>query len=341
MTRSIALALALALPALASAQTVYVAPTPEVTVTVPTPAPVAPPVYVPPPPPVYVPPVPRVYIPPAPRVYVAPAPRVYVAPPAIGVVPPHVYIRERIRWHLRRAAGAWVAVPPPPRVYAAPPPPSCCCQPCQVAPPPVAYAPPPAPVVYASAPAPAPVVQEVVIVKPAPPPIGWKAKIGLGVRGTGQAVNDGWNNMGIGGEFLYRASNHVSLELAAEYQKNVNGDVDRIDIPVTAGVRLHIGNPHWIVSPYFVIAAGFDYANQDLRVTKDEAYFFDAQLGGGLELRLGQHFAITADARFDGKKRIDDPSQAVVATTSVNGKPVSALGDQYGGQFRLGLAVYF
>lgn len=178
------------------------------------------------------------------------------------------------------------------------------------------------------------------MVRPAPPP-GWAARLGLGVRGTGQVVSDTWNNVGIGGELLYRASNHVSLELAAEYQKNVNGDLDRWDVPVTAGVRLHIGNPRWIVSPYFVLAAGFDYANLDLKVAHDEAYFFDAQLGGGLELRLGQHFAITADARFDGKKRIDDPSPAVQATTSVNGKPVAVLGDQYGGQFRLGLAVYF
>jgi hypothetical protein len=110
---------------------------------------------------------------------------------------------------------------------------------------------------------------------------------------------------------------------------------------VTAGLRLHIGNPNWVVSPYFVLAAGFDYAAEDLRLTKDEAYFFDAQLGGGLEVRLGQHFAITADARFDGKKRVDDPAPAVAATTALNGKPVHPLGDQYGGQFRLGVAVYF
>jgi hypothetical protein len=190
-------------------------------------------------------------------------------------------------------------------------------------------------------PAPAPVVQEVVVVRPAPKPPGWQSRIGLGVRGTGQTVNDNWNNLGIGGEFLYRASNHISLELAAEYQKNVNGDIDRMDIPVTAGVRFHIGSPNWIVSPYFVLAAGFDYANMDLRVAHDEAYYFDAQLGGGLELRLGQHFAITADARFDGKKRIDDAAPSVQATSFVNGKRVSALGDEYGGQFRLGLAVYF
>jgi hypothetical protein len=353
MSRSFALFVVL-VPALASAQTVYVAPTPEVSVTVPAPAPPAPPVYAPPappmyappPPPMYVPPPPRAYVPPV-RVYVPPPPRVYVAPPMIGVVPPHVYIRERVRWHVRRAAAALLAaVPPPPTVYVAPgppvppplvAPPPCCCNAC-------AMAPPPPPTVYvapAPPPPPAPMVQEVVVVRPAPPPVGWKSRFGLGVRGTGQVVNDNWNNLGIGGELLYRASNHVSLELAAEYQKNLDGNLDRVDVPVTTGVRIHIGNPHWIVSPYFVLAAGFDFANLDLKVTNDTAFFFDAQLGGGLELRLGQHFAITADARFDGKKRIDDPSPAVQSTRLVDGKPVSPLGDQYGGQFRLGAAVYF
>ena len=330
-TRLLAVALALgAPPAAAYAQTVYVAPTPEVSVTAP-----APPVYAPPAPPVYVPPRPPVYAPPPPRVYVRPP--AYYAPP-----PPHVWIRQRVRWHIRRAAAALLgAIPPavivapaPPTVYVNPPvaplPPI---PPPVVAPPPCCYGPPPT--VYVE-PAPAPAV---VVVRPQQP--GWTSRIGLGVRGTGQVVSDSWNNVGIGGEFLARISNHWTLELAAEYQKNTQGPIDRIDIPATIGFRLHIGNPRWFLSPYLVAAAGFDYANEDLRVHSDEAYYFDAQVGGGLELRLGQHFAITADARFDGKKRIDDPSPAVVATTSINGKPVHPLGDEYGGQFRLGVAVYF
>ncbi len=161
------------------------------------------------------------------------------------------------------------------------------------------------------------------------------------MRGTGQVVNDNWNNLGIGGELLYRATAHVTTELASEYQHNVSGGIDRTDVPTTLGVRLHLGRPSWVLSPYVVFAAGLDVAWQDLKVATDTAYYFDGQLGGGLELRLGQHVAITADARFDGKKRVNDVEPKIAATTSVNGKPVSPLGDQYGGQFRLGFALYF
>jgi hypothetical protein len=306
--RFLALAV-LAIPTVASAQVVYVAP-----------------------PPVPLPPLP---------------PPVYVSP---GVVPPHVYIRERIRWHLRRVprvvvvgAPAPVYVPAPP-IYVAPPPPP-------LPPPPVVYSEPevmplppipppivvPPPCCYAQ-PAYAP---EVVVVKPRPAVPQWKSRIGLGVRGTGAVMHDGWNNLGIGGEFLFRASPHLVTEFAAEYQRSAANALDRVDVPVTVGLRVHIGRPNWVVSPYFVFAGGIDFAAQDLKFTQDEAIYIDGQIGGGLELRLGQHVAITADARLDAKKRANGVSEAVAATSSVNGKPVSPLGNEVGGQFRLGVAAYF
>jgi hypothetical protein len=298
-------------------------------------APAPPPVYAPAPPPVYVPAPPPVYVPRPPRVF-APPPVYIPAPPPLGAVPPHVYIRERIRWHLRRhIPQVFIVAPapppppivveaPPPQVYVPVPPPI-------VAPAPQYYVPPP--------PAPPPVL---VLNRPAPKPVPqWGAKFGLGVRGTGQVINNGWNNLGIGGELLYRASPHLVTELAGEYQRNPNGEIDRTDIPITLGLRMHIGRPNWVVSPYFVVAAGLDIGLLDLHFAQDTAYFFDAQLGGGLELRLGQHVAITFDARFDGKKRVNDPEPAVANTLSFNGKPVHPLNDEYGGQFRLGVAAYF
>jgi hypothetical protein len=216
-----------------------------------------------------------------------------------------------------------VYVPPPPPVYVDPPPP----------PPPV-IAPPP-PVYYVPAPPPEIVVEQ----RPAVPM--WKSRIGLGVRGTGQVIQDGWNNLGIGGEFLYRASPHLVTELAGEYQHSTATAIDRVDVPVTFGLRVHIGRPTWVVSPYFVFAGGVDFASQDLKVTHDDAFYLDGQLGGGLELRLGQHLAITVDARLDAKKRVNDPAANVVATYAVDGKLVHPLGNEIGGQFRLGAAVYF
>jgi hypothetical protein len=90
-----------------------------------------------------------------------------------------------------------------------------------------------------------------------------------------------------------------------------------------------------------VFAGGLDFASQDLKFTHDDAIYVDGQVGGGLELRLGQHVAITADARLDAKKRANDTADNVLATNSVDGKPVHPLGDEVGGQFRLGVAVYF
>ena len=279
-------------------------------------------VNAPPPPPMFAPP--PIFVPP---------------PPPLGAVPPHVYIRERIRWHLRRHLPRVIVVAPP-AVAVAPPavvvePPAVMPLP-PVPPPIVAPAPPAIYVVPPSLPPP-----ELVVVRPVRKPVQWASKIGLGVRGSGQVIDNGWNNLGIGGEFLYRASPHLSTELAAEYQKNPDGPLGRADVPVTLGLRVHIGRPDWIVSPYFVFAAGVDVGMLDYKFTTDTSIYLDGQLGGGLELRLGKHFAITADARLDAKKRLNDVDQAVASTKSINGKAVHPLGDEYGGQFRLGAAVYF
>jgi hypothetical protein len=185
-------------------------------------------------------------------------------------------------------------------------------------------------------------VPETVVVAARPAVPMWSSRVGFGVRGTGQVIHEnGWNNLGIGGEFLFRASPHLTTELAAEYDHSATTPLDRTDVPVTFGLRIHIGRPDWVVSPYFVVAGGIDFASQDLKHASDDAIYVDGQLGGGLELRLGQHVAITADARFDAKKRANDVAPAIAATTSVDGKPVHPLGDEVGGQFRLGVAVYF
>ena len=74
---------------------------------------------------------------------------------------------------------------------------------------------------------------------------------------------------------------------------------------MTFGLRVHIGRPNWVVSPYFVFARRRRLRVAGFEVHHDDAIYVDGQLGGGLELRLGQHVAITADARLDAKKRAD------------------------------------
>lgn len=267
--------------------------------------------------PYYYPP-PQTYVQPLPPppVYVQPAPPpVYIQPP-----PPPVYVQPA----------------PPPPVYVQPPPPPVYVQP---APPPPVYAqpapppPPPAPVVYT---------------RPTVPPASqWAAKFGIGGRFAGTInVDQGsqgatFGQLGFGGEILYRIHRRVVMELAGEYQKRVDSGFERYDVPVTLGVRIHIGAPDWVVSPYFVAAGGGVYSNLDYLRSRDTAWFLDGQVGGGLEIRLGRHFAINADVRLDARHRLTQPDEATAATLSINGKPFSPLGDSYGGQFRIGAAVYF
>jgi len=281
----------------------------------------------PPPPPVYAQPAP-------PQVYVQPAPPpVYEQQPAPPVEyqplpPPPVYVQ-----------------PAPPQVYVQPAPPQVYVQP---APPPPFYVQPaPPPPVYAQ-PAPVPVLPPVVpVVATRLPQPQWKSRIGIGARFVGaismenQAMRDRFSQLGFGGELLYRANRRVVLELGGEYQKRVTEGFERYDVPVTLGVRLHIGAPDWVVSPYFVGAVGGTYSKLDYLRSQDTAWFLDGQLGGGLELRLGQHFVLNADLRGDGRYRVTDPDSITQATQKVNGAVLTPMGNQYGLQGRLGAALYF
>ena len=265
--------------------------------------------------------------------YQAPAP--YYYPPAYAPPPP----------------------PPPPAVYyQQPAPPPVYYQ--QQQPPPVYYQQPAPPPVYYQQQQPPPVYypQQQVQAPPPPPPqvdyyrprvapqSQWAAKFGIGGRFAGTINTDQgttFSQLGFGGEILYRIHRRVVMELAGEYQKRVDNSFARYDVPVTMGVRLHIGAPDWVVSPYFVVAAGGVYSNLDYLRSQDAAWFLDGQVGGGLEIRLGRHFAITGDVRLDARHRMTKPDDATAATVSINGKPFAPMGDSYGGQFRLGAALYF
>ncbi|MBL8633137.1 MAG: outer membrane beta-barrel protein [Myxococcales bacterium] len=283
--------------------------------------------YPPPPPPVYVQPAPPVYVQPAPPVYVQPAPPVYVQP-----APPVVEQQ----------------VAPPQEQYAPLPPPPVYMQPAPVQQP-VYVQPAPPPALVQAAPvqpvAPPPAMNVVTVQRPVLPQ--WKSRFGIGARFVGavslenQDFSDRFTQLGFGGELLYRANRRVVIELGGEYQKRMSNGFERYDIPVTIGARLHIGAPDWVVSPYFVTAVGGVYSNLDYVRSQDKAWFLDGQLGGGLEVRLGQHVVLNADLRGDGRYRLNDPDATTQSTQKVNGVVLSPLGNQYGLQARLGAAVYF
>jgi hypothetical protein len=208
----------------------------------------------------------------------------------------------------------------------------------QPAPPPPVYAQPAPPVAYA-VPPPPPILYRPPVLLPQ-----WQSKFGIGVR-LGAAINQdpstSFSQVGIGGELLFRVQRHLVLEVASEYQKRVDNGFARYDVPTTLGLRIHIGAPDWIVSPYFVVASGAAYSNLDFLHGQDVAWFLDGQLGGGLEIRVGRHLALTADLRGDARHRLTAPDEATANTISIDGKPFSPMQDSYGLQGRLGLAVYF
>jgi hypothetical protein len=289
-----------------------------------------------PPPPMAYPP--TYYYPPPPQYYVQPAPpqQIYIQP----APQPPVYLQQ--------------PPPPPPQVYYQQPQPQVYVQP---QPPPQVYyqQPLPQPPVYAQpAPPPPPAYQPLPEppLPPPPPPVAyrrpplpqWQAKFGIGARVSGTLNSDelgGFSQMGIGGELLYRASRHLVLELGSEYQKRLDNGFARYDVPVTMGMRVHIGAPDWVVSPYFVFAGGAVYSNLDYLHAHDIAWFLDGQLGGGLEIRLGKHLALTADLRGDFRHRVTAPDQATANTLSVDGKPFEPIPNSYGIKGQLGLALYF
>jgi hypothetical protein len=284
---------------------------------------VAPPVYVQQPPQTYYPP--QYYYPPAPPapVYVQPPP-VYVQPAPVYVQPPQVYVQP-----------PQVYVQPQPEIQQMPPPPVMQQQPMVQAPPPPVFQPPPPPVFQA----PPPPVMAAPVVLPQ-----WKAKFGVGFRFAATVNTDQFtefSQLGFGGELLYRAHRRLVLELGGEYQKRVDNGFARYDVPVTFGLRIHIGAPDWVVSPYFVMAAGLAYSNLDFLRSNDIAWFADGQLGGGLEVRIGKHLALTADLRGDGRRRLTKPEEATANTLSIDGKPFSPMQDSFGLQARLGAALYF
>jgi hypothetical protein len=172
----------------------------------------------------------------------------------------------------------------------------------------------------------------------------WQRRVGLGARLAGVINTDRIeqsSHIGFGGELLFRVARHVSLELAGEYQRTIDDGFARFDVPITLGMRIHIGPPNWVVSPYFVFASGVNYGNLDFLVARDVAWFLEGQAGGGLEVRLGQRVGLTADVRGMGRVRMTQPAEAVANTTHVNGKPFLPMQNQGGAQFRLGVAVYF
>ena len=283
-----------------------------------------------------------------------PAVRPFYRPVPVGAVPPHVYLRERIRWHFHRRPRV-VVVQPRAQIYVAPPP-QAYAQQFYVPPPaspPTVYVAPQGPVVAQ----PQPYYPPSCCIQPAPPPPvayprpvrpPFKPRVGLGVTGEGifGLRNNDSRGYGILGQLRYRAVPHLTIELMGGYERTHNSqNLLRTDVPVTFGLLVPLAGPRSVLSPYFVFAGGLNFAN--LRLTEDGTQRLEdrriqavGQIGFGLELRLGSHLALNGDARLEGRWNLN--SQSTPASTSATGGPTAqlipnTLGLRVGG----GLTVYF
>ena len=285
------------------------------------------------------------------RAQYIPPPPAYAPPP-----PPHLYIHRKVRWHHGRFGAVvviaapppiWIAPspfsPPPPPVYVTAPPYEIAPQPpIYVQPQPIYVEPPFAaapPVVYATPP----------VLELRPPLPQFASRFGLGATFEGIFDLDNGDHQGWGvmGQLRYRAARHFGLELMGGYERSNNQQsFVRTDVPITFGMLIPILGPEYALSPYIVLGAGINFA--DLRLLDAPTMKIDdartqliAQGGAGLELRLGNHFAINCDARLEGRWSINGPSDAVLATTSINGKPTSPIQDTVGLRLGIGGSLYF
>jgi hypothetical protein len=168
-------------------------------------------------------------------------------------------------------------------------------------------------------------------------PPSWRARIGLGLRAGDLVQGDSGSAYTVGGELLFRLSRHFSAEVAAEYQRGDGGGATRTDVPATAGLRLYLGNPDWVLCPFVVASGGVDFARREVGTDDARTLYIEGQAGGGVELRLGAHVALDVDVRADFRTLAS--SEARDLKMPDGAAPLFAEG--WGVQFRGAAAVYF
>jgi hypothetical protein len=198
-----------------------------------------------------------------------------------------------------------------------------------------------------------PQAQPPVYVQPAPPVYGqssvrpaprFRSQFGLGARVLGTWSSNGlieFSQGGVGVDLLLRATRYVSTELSLQYLRvGVDRSIyDRTDVPILFGLRVHLAGPRAVVAPYLAGAAGASWARLDLPDVREEAWFVEGQLGGGLEIRIGRHFALSGDVRGVGKARVGSAPRLV--SYDIYGDQRELMGSQAGVSATLGAAGYF
>jgi hypothetical protein len=174
------------------------------------------------------------------------------------------------------------------------------------------------------------------VVGPTTPPV-----VGLGF--SGEAASISMPNMskmgGITGTLRFQMDPHLSLDFSIGGLTAHNPDgINLTATPLLVGANLYLFG-HTLL-PYVAVAGGVDWMHYYDPIDDFEARgtALEGQVGGGLELRLDQYFAVDADVRYVTRKSLekDDP-QAIFP----DGTQADTLGNRGGVQEMLGLTVFF
>ncbi|MCA9521556.1 MAG: porin family protein [Myxococcales bacterium] len=151
------------------------------------------------------------------------------------------------------------------------------------------------------------VPQPVRVVRQAPrPEREFYDMIGIGVRGSGFYLHGTKFNLsnlenpmmgGVGLQFRSKFSPHWGLEFAVEYIRGKKETLTQQTFPVTLAMLFYF-LPKSRIQPYLLAGLGahftqLKYANDIHRSLTEIVVPF----GGGVEIRIGRHFAVNADVR--------------------------------------------
>ena len=215
----------------------------------------------------------------------------------------------------------------------------------QPAPPPpvVVYQPPP-PVMVVRPEAPPPYVYH----RRAYPPWWRRNEWGLNLRLEGAMIGHGVNGDasmgGVGFGLRYKPIPYFGIEADLDFVGGRDyNDFQRTESAFTLNGMFFL-NPRSHAQVYLLGGFGWSSAH----VTDDQTYayanqdytysYFGAQGGVGLELRLGQHFAINGDILGFVRGRTDGDAQSSPEFVDANGRTTNTSG---GGLLRLGMTFYF
>lgn len=127
--------------------------------------------------------------------------------------------------------------------------------------------------------------------------------VGAGLDGTKLGLEDFENPImgGVGLQLRSRISDHWGLELSADYMVSDDGDTGftQTSVPVMLSAMFFLF-PDTPINPYALAGAGVHFTSLSYLDGLFEHHILEVagQLGAGVQVKLGDHFAIHADIRF-------------------------------------------